>query len=75
MHSPTVDVWFDRSIAAETMQAKPAATAEGATNMSQQAANQASAKKAGGEDSLSPFSSDEEDAKRKYYACMTENFI
>lgn len=48
------------------MQAKPAATAEGATNMSQQAANQASAKKAGGEDSLSPFSSDEEDAKRKY---------
>ena len=56
------------------MQTKPAATAEGATSgLSQQAAgHQASAKKAGGEDSLSPFSSDEEDAKRKYYACMTE---
>lgn len=45
------------------MQAKPAATTEGgATTMSQQVA-QITVKKTGGEDSLSPFTSDAEDAK------------
>lgn len=49
----------------ETMQAKPAATAEGgAATMSQQAANATTVKKTGGEDSLSPFTSDAEDAAK-----------
>ncbi len=47
---------------AEAIQPKPASTGEGAVTMSQAAA-QSAIKKNDGEDSLSPFTSDNEDAK------------
>lgn len=49
--------------AAEAIQTKPAAPAEGAVSMSQVAAQAVISKKANGDDSLSPFTSDDENAK------------
>ena len=48
---------------AEVLQAKPAGAAEGAVTMSQAA--QVAQNKKGGEDSLSPFTSDDEGKPRK----------
>ena len=53
------------------MQAKPAAAAEGgAANMSSQQAPPNTAKKAEAEDSLSPFTSDAEDAAKRTYSSL-----
>jgi len=58
--------------AAEAIQPKPASTGEGAVTMSQAAA-QSAIKKNDGEDSLSPFTSDNEDAKPKAAAAPKPN--
>ena len=51
--------------AGEALNAKPTGVAEGAVTMSQAAAQVGQIKK-GGEDSLSPFTSDDEAKPRKY---------
>jgi hypothetical protein len=60
-------------MAAEAIQTKPAAPVEGAATMSQVAA-QSAIKKTDGDDSLSPFTSDAEDAKPRKSATALSHF-